>query len=548
MNNDTGLSKFFDWIRSSQIVRGDDRWIGGVCAGIARRVGWDRALVRALALLLILTGSGILAYVFAWLLLPDTHGRILFEEMIRGNWSGEAVVSTIFLVIAGMTTFLTFWGMVTVLLFFVLVAYSSRQARNPENWQTVNDMQQPQPSHLGPQQPGPQSQQYQDYTHYTQPQAAPWQPYNHDTAYYATPPTQSFPAQPSSAQGTAAQPTPRVQPVVPRIIERERVVYKRKSAGPVLRLLVLAAVLFSIAATYFVGKNVLHIASTDFVNLALLVFTWFACLTIGLFVVTLVLALMGRKSAGYGTAAGLCLVLCLGSLLPAYGALAYEAGTAANIKSYSTVVLTKENTTIKASKSFDKQLQQGVAFTSSGRYRTRNVTIDLRNWKDVEGTHKHKKVDGTWVDSGCPTGHMGIYARAVNVTVKLPRGCGYNREGLNSFGAGWSDNLVGNSAADTQCVELAEQFRRTLQDYVDSHDRSDESTELVQDSLADLSDVDSESDLEDWLQDWKEKNLDTVVKNDFRNQFNQVINKTEKPDLYLNATLIFARLNVEAQQ
>ena len=37
--------RFFAWIRSSQVKRGHDRWIGGVCDGIARRLGWNTTLV-----------------------------------------------------------------------------------------------------------------------------------------------------------------------------------------------------------------------------------------------------------------------------------------------------------------------------------------------------------------------------------------------------------------------------------------------------------------------------------------------------------------------
>ena len=40
-------SDFFNWIRRSQIVRSDQRWLGGVCSGLANRLGWDVALVRA---------------------------------------------------------------------------------------------------------------------------------------------------------------------------------------------------------------------------------------------------------------------------------------------------------------------------------------------------------------------------------------------------------------------------------------------------------------------------------------------------------------------
>ena len=42
--------RFFTWVRSSGLVRGDDRWIGGVCSGIALRLGWSPTLVRALVI------------------------------------------------------------------------------------------------------------------------------------------------------------------------------------------------------------------------------------------------------------------------------------------------------------------------------------------------------------------------------------------------------------------------------------------------------------------------------------------------------------------
>ena len=45
-------------------------WFGGVCAGIARRVGVDPLLIRALVIILSIAGGfGLVAYVLAWLLL-----------------------------------------------------------------------------------------------------------------------------------------------------------------------------------------------------------------------------------------------------------------------------------------------------------------------------------------------------------------------------------------------------------------------------------------------------------------------------------------------
>jgi phage shock protein PspC (stress-responsive transcriptional regulator) len=48
------------------------RWIGGVCAGIADRFGWSRALVRlAFVLSIVLPGPQVLLYVILWIVIPS---------------------------------------------------------------------------------------------------------------------------------------------------------------------------------------------------------------------------------------------------------------------------------------------------------------------------------------------------------------------------------------------------------------------------------------------------------------------------------------------
>ncbi|GAA1342928.1 PspC domain-containing protein [Arthrobacter roseus] len=90
---------FFNWLRSLRIVRGRERWIGGVASGIAHRFGWDPVLVRGVFVVLaIIGGIGILAYGLGWALLPEPDGRIHTQEVGRGRWSPGmtgAVVLTI---------------------------------------------------------------------------------------------------------------------------------------------------------------------------------------------------------------------------------------------------------------------------------------------------------------------------------------------------------------------------------------------------------------------------------------------------------------------
>ncbi|MFO7794479.1 MAG: PspC domain-containing protein [Candidatus Nanohaloarchaea archaeon] len=47
-----------------------DKWIAGVCGGIAEVYDVDPALVRVAAVLLAFTQVGILAYLAAWLIIP----------------------------------------------------------------------------------------------------------------------------------------------------------------------------------------------------------------------------------------------------------------------------------------------------------------------------------------------------------------------------------------------------------------------------------------------------------------------------------------------
>lgn len=52
-----------------------DRWLGGVCGGLARFTGLDSWLWRlAFTLMLILGGTGLLVYVLLWILVPQESG------------------------------------------------------------------------------------------------------------------------------------------------------------------------------------------------------------------------------------------------------------------------------------------------------------------------------------------------------------------------------------------------------------------------------------------------------------------------------------------
>lgn len=83
-----GTDAFFDSLRRSGVVRTQDRWIGGVAGGVARRLGVDPLLVRGiLVVLTIFGGLALVAYGIAWALLPEeSDGRIHLQEAIRGRF------------------------------------------------------------------------------------------------------------------------------------------------------------------------------------------------------------------------------------------------------------------------------------------------------------------------------------------------------------------------------------------------------------------------------------------------------------------------------
>lgn len=92
--------RFYIWLRSLGIRRGENRWIGGVASGIADRIGIDPVIVRGLFILFVVFGGvGVLLYGLAWALLPEPDGRIHLEGAGRGYWSDGmtgALIVTIF--------------------------------------------------------------------------------------------------------------------------------------------------------------------------------------------------------------------------------------------------------------------------------------------------------------------------------------------------------------------------------------------------------------------------------------------------------------------
>jgi phage shock protein C len=49
----------------------NNRMIAGVCAAFARQYGWDVTVVRIVTAIICLSGAGALAYIIAWIIIPE---------------------------------------------------------------------------------------------------------------------------------------------------------------------------------------------------------------------------------------------------------------------------------------------------------------------------------------------------------------------------------------------------------------------------------------------------------------------------------------------
>lgn len=98
---------FFASIRRSGWYRPSVRTIGGVCAAISARTGWDLALVRGLSIVAILLFPPLLAaYGVGWGLLPDQMtGRIHAQELVNGRFESGQAGALLFILMGSTSAF-----------------------------------------------------------------------------------------------------------------------------------------------------------------------------------------------------------------------------------------------------------------------------------------------------------------------------------------------------------------------------------------------------------------------------------------------------------
>jgi len=143
----TGLDKIFAALRGIGVRRrSDDKWIGGVCSGLADRLGVDPVIIRAaLVLLSVLGGVGVTLYLVAWTLLPNDKDQIVAERALVHGEGGSVVLLVLatFAVFGGSWWGHSGWGFpwglaVTGLLIWWL---AQRWGNNPEADQRVGAQQ-----------------------------------------------------------------------------------------------------------------------------------------------------------------------------------------------------------------------------------------------------------------------------------------------------------------------------------------------------------------------------------------------------------------------
>jgi len=101
-NPTSGLDRFFGWLRGIDVRRdSEDKWLAGVCSGIANRLGVDPLVIRAaLVVLILLGGIGVTLYLIAWAFIPNDREEIVAERGLRhGDFWGIAILVLIALAV-----------------------------------------------------------------------------------------------------------------------------------------------------------------------------------------------------------------------------------------------------------------------------------------------------------------------------------------------------------------------------------------------------------------------------------------------------------------
>lgn len=430
--------RFFIWVRSSGLVRGDDRWIGGVCSGIALRLGWSPTLVRALVIVCTLFfGFGAALYALGWFLMPDVRdGHILAEDLIAGQWDWNCLGCFLFLAVAIVIPGAGWVCIALAALALWLLAKSGIRQQEGYGFRASATRPVSQPvSYPAPQpvsypaaQPVPQS------PLYSAPQPVS-QPVSRTETSVSQPVSQPFY---QSVPGAVPSTVPngpfahdRMNATAYAPTESKR----RKPAGPIVVLSILGLTFLSFAGL----MGLIWVNDMGIIGIMRLSTIWIAAVCIVMGLVVIILGFRGRRTGGLiplGLVAGGC-ALCMTIVSGTYGVHYRDFGAS----SINTVVSLSQSVSARnsdgmndvqkdgifvadASDATFETLQQGVAF-SGENYNTDQAIIDWSDWDKTHGPHTVKMLDGKTSISNCPVGTIAIAATQAQVHIVLPDSCTY---------------------------------------------------------------------------------------------------------------------------
>ncbi|CAM3515368.1 phage shock protein C [Bifidobacterium longum subsp. infantis] len=434
--------RFFTWVRSSGLVRGDDRWIGGVCSGIALRLGWSPTLVRALVIVCTLFfGFGAALYALGWFLMPDVRdGHILAEDLIAGQWDWNCLGCFLFLAVAIVIPGAGWVCIALAALALWLLAKSGIRQQEGYGFRASATRPVSQPvSYPAPQpvsypaaQPVPQSPLY----------SAP-QPVSQPVSRTETSVSQPFYQSVTGAvPGAVPGVMPSTVPNGPFAHDRMNATAyapteskRRKPAGPIVVLSILGLTFLSFAGL----MGLIWVNDMGIIGIMRLSTIWIAAVCIVMGLVVIILGFKGRRTGGLiplGLVAGGC-ALCM-TIVSGTSGVYYRDFGASGIN---TVVSLSQSVSARnsdgmndvqkdgifvadASDATFETLQQGVAF-SGENYNTDQAIIDWSDWGKIHGPHTVKMLDGKTSISNCPVGTITIAATQAQVHIVLPDSCTY---------------------------------------------------------------------------------------------------------------------------
>lgn len=441
--------RFFPWVRESGLVRSaEERWIGGVCGGLGRYLGWSPLLVRALMIgAAFVAGVGVVFYALAWFLLPDERdGRILCEELLDGHWDWSCLG-----VLLGLVCMI-FWPPVWLFglaagafALWLVIEQAGRRNLRYAVAQWANPSYHPQPA--------PTAQQSAPFAH---PQPAPSA---RPEATGGMPAGEVPAGAPTGAApvSSAAVPPMMTSPYrAPQPAPKPRVA-RRKPAGPLLVLIVTGLIFLSFACMLFSWAD----TRADLETLLGGGMIWIGgvCVAIGLIIV--ILGCIGRRTGGLHPFVWLAAFL---AVTLAFGGLAYSVMFQRMMRTRTEYAYADGSgmdpdiqvhgfDAIGSDKATMQRLEDGLWM--EGDNINDVLHIDLSDYAEDNGSHEVTLNDGTTATSSCPAGTIRVMPYRTSVVITIPDGCSWQLtgdsfwyDGNHSFGSLWAAatspwNMVG---------------------------------------------------------------------------------------------------------